>query len=201
MTVIHGAVEGLLDEAVLKRLIAHVGAEPGPIHVKHGKANLRNGIQGYNAAARFAPWAVLVDLNHEAECAPPLVNDWLPSPRQRIRLRIAVREVEAWLLADRARLARFLGVARSRIPQTPDNLDDPKQTMVNLGRGSRRRALREDMVPRPRSGIAQGPAYTSRLTEFVNDRAKGWRPEVAAHGSDSLDRCIRSLRGLADQSA
>jgi hypothetical protein len=35
--VIYGAVEGLVDEAVVRRLIRHVGAEPGPIYGKNGK--------------------------------------------------------------------------------------------------------------------------------------------------------------------
>ena len=35
--VISGAVEGLVDEAVLRVLIRHVGASAGPVYGKHGK--------------------------------------------------------------------------------------------------------------------------------------------------------------------
>ena len=69
--VISGAVEGDVDEAVVRRLILHVGAEPGPIHGKRGKGHLRRNLPGYNQAARYGPWVVLVDLDHDAECAPP----------------------------------------------------------------------------------------------------------------------------------
>jgi hypothetical protein len=52
------------------------------------------------------------------------------------------------------------------------------------------------MVPRPESGRQIGPAYTSRLIQFVEDTQAGWRPEVAAAVSDSLARCLRSLGRL-----
>ncbi len=42
----------------------------------------------------------------------------------------------------------------------------------------------------PGSGLRDGPAYTSRLTEFA---ANGWRPEVAASGRTAwaapIDAC------------
>ena len=109
----------------------------------------------------------------------------------------AVRAVEAWLLADRESLATFLSVAASHIPREPEGVTDPKRAMVDLAMHSRRREIREDMVPRPRSGRTVGPAYTSRLIEFVMDTAAGWRPDVAARSSDSLSRCLRCLRQLA----
>lgn len=107
-----------------------------------------------------------------------------------------MRQIEAWLFADRERLARFLSVASSRIPQDPESLDNPKQTMVNLARQSRRRQIIEDMVPRPNSGRNVGPAYTSRLIEFVQDATNGWNPGVASRLSDSLNRCLRCLHQL-----
>ena len=194
--VISGAVEGSVDEAVLYRLVAHMGATSGPVYGKKGKPHLRQRIGGYNQAARLSPWVVLVDLDHDADCAPFLLTSWLPNPVSRMCFRVAVREIEAWLLSDREHLARFLGVAISRIPLNPEAVDDPKRTMVELARHSRRREIREDMVPRAASGRAVGAAYTSQLIEFVGDTAGGWRPEVAATSLDSLDRCLRSLRRL-----
>jgi hypothetical protein len=84
--------------------------------------------------------------------------------------RVAVRETEAWLLADRERLARFLGISTSRIPLDPEAMDDPKSLMVDLARHSRRREIREDMIPRSGSGRNVGPAYVSRLIEFVAEK-------------------------------
>lgn len=67
-------------------------------------------------------------------------------------------------------------------------------SLVNLARRSRRKAIRQDMVPRARSGRQEGPAYTSRMTEFASEK---WRPEVAAEHSESLRRAIQCLQRLA----
>jgi len=192
--VISAAVEGLLDEAAVRKLITHVGATPGDVHGRQGKTFLRQRIAGYNHAARHAPWIVLVDLDRTADCAPPLRAAWIPAPSAQLCFRVAVRKVEAWLLADRERLAEFLSVARSRLPHDPEQLDDPKVEMVNVARGSHRRAVRDDMVPRPEGGRAVGPAYSSQLIEFITSH---WRPAQAAECSDSLRRAIACLRRLA----
>lgn len=196
--VISGAVEGLVDEAILKRLVEDSGAEPGPVHGKHGKAHLRRHIGGYNNAARFSRWMVLVDLDTD-DCAPIVVAEWLPHLAPHMCFRVAVREVEAWLIADRDRLGMFLGVRAASIPGDSERITDPKRAMVELARQSRRRQIREDMVPRPGSGREVGQAYTSRLIEFASNRRAGWRPQVAAQASDSLARCIERLRLLTEE--
>jgi hypothetical protein len=194
--VISGAVESDVDEAVLRRLVEHVGATLGPIHGKQGKTHLLQRLCGYNRAARLSPWVVLVDLDRDADCAPPFRTSWLPNPAPLMCFRVAVRALEAWLLADRERLARFLTIAPSRVPLDPESADDPKRTMVDLARLSRRRDIREDMVPRQGSGRTVGPAYTSRLSEFALDTTSGWRPDVAASTSPSLNRCLGCLSRL-----
>jgi hypothetical protein len=193
---ITAAVEGNVDEAVVRRLIEHVGGTPGPVYGRNGKDHLRQRISNYNQAARLSPWVVLVDLDHDAECAPPLRSAWLPALLPYMCLRVAVRQVEAWLLADRERLAKFLSVSTSRIPHNPESVEHPKNTLVEIARYSRRRDIREDMVPRAGSGRSVGPAYTARLIEFVISERTGWRPEVAARYSDSLNRSLRCLRRL-----
>ena len=193
-----GAVEGALDEVVLLRLGEHLGISVGPVFGRSGKSYLRERIDGYNQAARFSPWIVLVDLDHD-ECAPSLCAEWLPTPAEHMCFRVAVREIESWLLADRAGIAAFLGVPASRVPDVVDDLDDPKQTLVDLARRSRRRAIREDMAPRHGSGLSIGPAYTSRMMEFVGvEGPNRWRPDVAAQASPSLSRCINALTELRD---
>jgi hypothetical protein len=197
--VISGAVEGPVDEIVMRKLVDEAGGNLERVYGKNGKSHLRQRLSGFNQAARHAPWVVVVDLDHSAECAPPFCQDWLPHPSAHMCFRVAVREIEAWLLADRERLARFLSIASGRVPANPEALDDPKLALVNLARHSRRKDIREDMVPRPSSGREVGPAYTSRVIEFVESQ---WRPEVAAHLADSLRRCRLRLRGLiADMNA
>lgn len=188
------AVEGFLDEVVARKVVHTVGALPGRTYGQSGKAHLASRVNGYNQAAAFAPWFVVIDLDRD-ECAPRLRTALLPAQAQRMCFRVAVTEVESWLLADREEIARFLGVARNQVPQSPDALPDPKESLVAIARGSRSRATREDIVPRAASGRSVGPAYVSRMAEFVT---KAWRPEVAATRSESLGGCLSSLRDLVD---
>ena len=194
--IVSGAVEGPLDEAVLRVLLNHVGLKSGSIYGKDGKPYLQKKVKGYNRAAYYAPWVIIIDLDHDAECAPALRQSWLPDPAPCMFLRVAVRKIEAWLLGDQNHIASFLGIPESKVPMSPERLDDPKQVMVSLASRSRRRDIREDMVPRPGSGRTVGPAYTSRLIEFVSDFRSGWRPDAAAENSDSLNRCLGRLKSL-----
>jgi len=193
---ISGVVEGDVDDAVARRLVLHVEAQVATIHVKHGKQPLLARLPGYNAAAQHSPWLVLVDLDHDAECVPAYLEECLPERAEGLCFRVAVREVEAWLLSDRHRIARFLSVPVRAVPAHPDGLDDPKGTIVSLASRSRRRAIRDDMVPRPGSGRKIGPAYTSRLIEFVGSR---WRPDVAETQSESLARTVAALRDMVQR--
>jgi hypothetical protein len=192
---ISAAVEGTVDEAVARILISFAGGSPGPVHGKLGKSFLQQRIHGYNAAARYTPWMVLVDLDNEHACAAPLRAAWLPQQAPRLCFRVAVREVEAWLLADAESIATFLRVPRGRVPAEPETLNDPKAAMVTLAHRSRRSDLREDMVPRNGSGRPVGPAYSSRLIEFASS---SWRPGVAAQRAESLRRAINCLRRLCE---
>jgi len=194
--VVSGAVEGIVDEAVFRRLVQTAGGDAGAIYGKGGKHPLIQSLPGYNNAARFAPWLVLIDLDHDADCAPPYRNFLLPAPSAQMCLRVAVREVESWLLADRERMADLLDVNPNWVPSEPDALDDPKQAVVNLARRSGDRGISRDLVPREGSGRVEGPAYASRLIEFASDHRYGWRPSIAARSSESLNRCLRALRRL-----
>lgn len=192
VTYVSGAVEGDLDGVVLRRLVTDLGGTPGAIHVKHGKERVLAKLDGYNAAAEHSPWIVLVDLDDE-ECPPVLIQRAMVAPAEYMCLRIAVREVEAWLLADPEGLSRFISVARSRLPVSPDSELDPKATLVELARKSRKRDIREDLVPTPGGGRKEGPAYTSRLSEFV---LIDWDIDQAADRSESLYRARTAIAEL-----
>jgi hypothetical protein len=191
------AVEGDVDEATVRRIADHLGVAIHAVYGKRGKPHLLQKLGAYNNAARFAPWLVLIDLNQDAKCAPPFRTRHLSDPARHMCFRVAVHEVESWLMADRRRLASFLGVPIARIPANPELDPDPKQTIVSLARNSRRATIRRDVAPRLGSGRTIGPLYTSRLIEFVTDAQAGWRPEIAAKACPSLARCLRALRDLA----
>lgn len=185
------AVEGDTDAAVAERLLQHAGHEAGRVYVAHGKTNLTSLLAGYNNAAKYWFWFVLRDLDHDASCAPALVENLLPQVASRMVLRVAVREMEAWLLGDCERVAWFLAVPAKLIPGDPESLDHPKRALVDIARQSKRRTVREDMVPREGSTAQVGPGYTSRVIEYAHAH---WRPDVAATRCGSLRRCLAALQ-------
>ena len=185
-------VEGPTDRVVAERIVGCAGLEPGFVYVTQGKAKLLRNLAGYNQAARLAPWFVLCDLDREP-CAPKLVQRHLSAPAAQMCFRVAVRETEAWLLADVDRVARFLGIPPVTVPAVPETLLDPKEALVSLARKSRNRLIREDMVPSESALRQVGPGYEARIIEFASTH---WRPQVAADRSPSLARCIEALRRL-----
>lgn len=187
-----GATEGAVDEVVLRAVVDAAGRQIHQIYNTRGKGNLTRRLPGFNQAANHAPWIVLIDLDQTA-CAPELIQEVAPAVAPQMRLRVAVRAVESWILGDSDRLSSFLGVPPAHFPANPDDLGNPKTALVDLARRSRRRAIREDMVPRPGAGRSVGPAYEARLIEFVTRPADGWRAIVAAQRSPSLDRCLRAI--------
>jgi hypothetical protein len=194
--IIDSAVEGIVDEALARRLVSIAGADAGAVYGRTGKQNLLDRVAGFNEAARRSPWLVLIDLDNDFRCGPEALEAWLPRPTEWMCFRIAVREAEAWLMADSEALASYLSIARSVIPREPETLVDPKQMMVNLARRSRRREIREEMVPRARSGRTVGPGYPGRVIDYITS---AWRPEIAATTAPSLQKCLAALTDLAER--
>ena len=74
---VNAAVEGLLDEAVVRQLLNYLDLPVGSVYGRTGKPDLHQKLQGYNEAARHSPWLALADLDHDFDCAPLLVAAWL----------------------------------------------------------------------------------------------------------------------------
>lgn len=195
LTAVSVVVEGPSDEGAVRAVLAACGLSVDMIHGRRGKSYIKAKIGNYNAAAKHGPWFVLIDLDDPDGCPGEICHSWLPSPEELMVFRVAVVELEAWLLADRERVAEFLGVSEGGIPIAPDELADPKQQLLNLARRSRKRAVRQGLVPRDGSGASVGPTYVSDIRDFG---ATVWRPEVAALHSPSLARAMDRLRHLAD---
>lgn len=188
------ALEGPTDKPLARKILARAGLELGEVFGLRGKAHLDVNLQGFNAAAAWAPWFVLRDLDADAPCAAALVKAKLQQPAPLMRFRVAVREGEAWLLGDRLGVARFFHVPIAKVPLRPEQLANPKQTLVNLARRSKRREVRRGMVPAKGISAVVGPEYTALVIDFVTNH---WRVEVAAAQCPSLARCVAALRTLA----
>lgn len=195
MTTFYGGVEGRSDIAVLKAVAASLGVKLHTVFDKRGKPNVLKQLSGWNRSAQYSPWMVVVDLDVDYEQPGDAARAWLAQPAAYMSFTIAVREMEAWLLGDDARIARFLGVARSLIPEQPEDLRDPKLTLINLARKSNRRDIREGLVPRPGSGRSIGATYVSDISIFAEDH---WRPNVAAASCPSLARFLKQTKQVAD---
>ena len=187
------AIEGLSDAAVVRRLVRHGGHLVGVVHDCRGKGGLGNRLGGFNSAARYAPWFVVRDLNSDYACAPLLLQGLLPNPARYMMLRVAVREIEAWLLGDRKGIARYLAISEDLIPTDPESEPDPKQLLVNLARRSRRRDLVADIVPAVGTTSLLGPGYISRISEFAESH---WDVDAAANVTPSLASALRALRAV-----
>jgi hypothetical protein len=191
------AVEGAIDEAVMLRVLECAGLPLEPIWVARGKSRLDARLPAFNNAARHGgPRLVVRDLGHDAACPGQLVETLLPGKCERLCLRIAVREIESWLMADAEALGRFLGVSPGIIAKAPECLDRPKAEMVSLARRSNRAVVRRAMIPDPASGRSVGPAYESCMIEFAQ---RHWSPERALRDNraPSLNRTYARLRCLA----
>jgi hypothetical protein len=112
--VISGAVEGIVDEAVFTRIVRAVRAEPGPVYGKNGKPQLLERLPGYNNAARFSPWLVLVDLDHDAYASRLI--EFISDHRQGWRPSVAAKSADS--LARCLRCLRRL-VRAGREPLKP----------------------------------------------------------------------------------
>lgn len=187
------AVEDELSEAVVRRLLRHAGRAYaiGTTYGLRGNGYLRRNIEGWNRAARGKPFILVTDLDRYA-CPSALISDWLDRQRHpNLVFRVAVREIEAWILADRSTLANYLVVSEELIPARAEAEEDPKGTLINVARRSRNRSIRERIVPRPGSTAQQGPDYNACLSEFVATR---WNIATAAGAALSLSRAVRSFR-------
>jgi len=186
------AVEDRLSEIVLRTILLQSGR---PYHVTSciglsGFGYLRKNIRRLNNAAEGMPILILTDLDR-VECAPILQREWLDVPQcPNLLFRVAVREVESWVMAHRTAFAAFLGIRMDLIPTNPDGLDDPKKTLLGLVSKSRKRDLREAIIPMPKSTAKVGPDYNDQVGEFV---IKNWRVREAEQYSASLRKAFHAI--------
>jgi hypothetical protein len=190
LAVVSVATEGTADTAVARRICNEVGIEVVAEHGERGKQRLDKALVGYNAAARHGLWFVLRDLDRDADCAALLRKRLLATPSQGMTFRIAVHEIESWLIADHTSFARYFSVSAELVTRDPESMPHPKDHLVSVVRRSRSRQIREDVVPRDRSGVRIGPGYTSRMIDFIWSK---WSPSRASTRSDSLRRCMDRL--------
>lgn len=186
-------VEGITDEAVVRRLFDRDGITIEAVHGLRGKRAILQNIDRYNRAAKHTYWFVMVDLDHDADCVIAFLQSTLHSPSSGMHFRVVVRELEAWLLADRAAFAKFFDVSPAKLPMQPELEANPKQTLINCVASSRKKSIREAIVPRPNSDASVGPLYSSTIRDYVR---LAWRPNIASLSSRSLAGAMRTIDAI-----
>jgi hypothetical protein len=196
MTWIVLATEDELSEQVGLCLAEEAGLEVGQRLRKQGNGYLHNKITNFCEMARQQPVLLITDLD-QATCASALISEWMGkrSRPDKLLFRVAVREVESWLLADHEGMKTLLGSRVGGLPQAPDDLPDPKGKLLALAQKAPR-DVREALVIKRGAVASQGLGYNALLCQWIREV---WRLERAAERSDSLSRARSRLRELAGQ--
>ncbi|MBN2498107.1 MAG: hypothetical protein JXR96_26190 [Deltaproteobacteria bacterium] len=195
---IYLVVEDILSEETLRKILSQSGYSfhVAAVYGKRGFGFIKRHIDGFNQAARGVPFFVLTDLD-QAECPPGLIAEWLRKPRHpNLLFRVAVREVEAWLMADRKAIAGFLGIAESKVPRHPEDLKQAKEKLLALASRSPRSEIRKAIAPAAGTNAQTGPDYNGTLSGFVR---RLWNPRRAGKYSPSLERTLRTVEQFRPQ--
>lgn len=188
------ATEDQLSEEVGLKLAADAGLNVVQKLRQGGSGYLKKRIRNFCEIARQVPVVVLADLDRQS-CPVTMMRSWLQGqrPTPDLVFRVAVAEIESWVLADHRAISSLFKLQLGAIPRDPDALPDPKATLIRLASRAPK-IVRDDLVPRDSSISSQGLGYNKRLSDLVNT---SWDPDRAAARSPSLQRAQKALRKLA----
>jgi len=186
--------EDSLSESVIERLLQLSPLNPQIVRRINGRGcgYIRSRIQSFfSAAMHQQTFLVLMDSDKE-DCALHLINSLVPFDKRNKRclFRIAIREVEAWLLADYKGASKFLGINERLIERNPETLADPKGHLIQLAQKSRKKDISKTIPPKPGTSSLIGPEYNQTLLPFVRNI---WDIHAAAKRSESLRRAIEAV--------
>ena len=185
------AVEDELSEIVSIQILNKFDIEIWDIIRGEGKTYLQQKAVEFNRSADGVAIFMLTDLDSPRNCPPQLIRSWIKGPlSRRFFFRVAVMEVESWLMADRIGFAAFLSIPQHRIPSQTDDILNPKEFLVSLARRSRKKSVREGLVPMSGANTSVGIEYNTLLSQFVREH---WKLERAATASPSLKRTLDRL--------
>lgn len=191
-------VEDALSDSALRIILKTIAPEIhiAATHGLQGNSYIRRKISSFNKASRGQAFLVLADLDNGV-CPSQLIEDWLPEPKEtNLLFRIAVREVETWLMADKQGMANFLSIPVNHLRDDVENIPSPKEFLMNAARRSSNRTIREDIPPRLNSTAKTGPDYNGTLIRFAGEH---WNISNAKNNSASLRRAIVCIQNFSTQ--
>lgn len=183
--------EDELSEYVLFKVLSHFENKFSISTSYNGRGfgYIKSKINGFNEAAKAVPFLVLTDLDNST-CPPSLVNEWFRNEvHPNMIFQVAIREVESWIISDVEGFSKFLGISTSVFPRIPEEEHDPKQKLIQLAKRSKKRNIKEDIVP-INNNAKIGPNYNNCLGAFI---IENWNMERAMQRSESLRRLFRKL--------
>lgn len=193
LSTVYLAAEDVPGLAVGRKLIAEQSSLSVYLEKKgYGFGNLKKKAPSYNLMGKNGvPVLMLTDLD-TAPCPSVKIHDWLGrKPNRGFLFRICVREIEAWLLADREAIAAFLKIKEARVPTEAESLPDPKATLIKLAQKAPRK-IRVGLTPQ--GSATKGPEYNDLLSGFISD---SWSIARAAARAPSLKRTRNRISELA----
>lgn len=186
------AVEDSLSEAVARKMLHQSDNNYCIVNClgRKGFGYLKTKINAFNKASRSLPFFILTD--QDFGCPPKKISCWLScKPHSNLIFRIAVMEIESWVMADRLAFSEFLSISSANLPYNMDEILDPKNFLLTKAKKSRNRRLKEDIVPRPGSTAKIGPNYNACLSDFIK---KNWDVHRAIKFSESLNRAFKKIQ-------
>lgn len=191
------AVEDRLSEAVGHKLLVYFDMEPTTTIGNRGSDYLKKRARDLNRTAKGFPVFLLTDQDSPKRCPIEIMKGWLRAPcNEGFIFRIAVMEIESWIMADRQAFASFIGIDTNDISDNPDSIENPKEFMLDLVRKHGKRDLKNALLPSPGSTARVGPEYNPVMSRFV---ARQWDVRRAGSESPSLQRAISALDSFKSQ--
>lgn len=188
-----------LSETVMQKMVKEILGEEAiytKTLAKRGKGYIKSKINNINSSNPIFNFFVVTDLD-QTECAPILIKNWFTRPiRENLIFRVAVREIEAWLLADISGFAAYLRLSEAYLKNkigNPDALADPKLKLISLVDECSIKDYKTDIVKKEKTSYKQGAGYNTRLNEFVENY---WNLPRARTQSRSFEKACKALEIL-----
>lgn len=173
--------------------------------IANGKSKLLGNLKKYNDATENLSRVFLNDYSSfycflltdldEDKCPPALITKWFTFPQnERLIVRVAVREIESWLLADRKNFSDYFGLSLNKIPHNPDNEFNPKEFILKLiVNYNVKKGIKEQIVRMEGSNYFIGRGYNDEITNYI---FRKWNFKEAVKNSDSLRKLVEKLATL-----
>ncbi len=135
---------------------------------------------------------VMLDKDIDDICIQDRISGYIPfeqySSLPNLMFLIPVNEIESWILADRQGFAEHFKVPLNKLPQNPDTLDNPKESLINIIRQYSIKMYKDDLVPI--GSEPYGRNYFNTMKHFIHNK---WSQERATQNSPSLKKCLEHI--------